>query len=63
MHTVVTPLFGKAKVKLTQTPRAVTPFGGLASFIAFLQQRGFAQQVQAHLPWQLTSEDSLPPVS
>ena len=60
MHTVVTPLFGKAKVKLTQTPRAVTPFGGLASFIAFLQQRGFAQQVQAHLPWQLTSPNAIP---
>jgi len=45
MHPVVTPLFGKAKVKLTQTPRAVTPFGGLASFIAFLEQRDFARQL------------------
>lgn len=60
MHTVVSPLFGKAKVKLTQTPRAVTPYGGLASFIAFLQQRGFAEQVQAHLPWQLTSPNAIP---
>lgn len=60
MHPVVSPLFGKAKVKLNQTPRAVTPFGGLASFIAFLQQRGFAEQVQAHLPWQLTSPNAIP---
>ena len=60
MHPVVTPLFGKAKVKLTQTPRAVTPFGGLASFIAFLEGRGFAQQVQTHLPWQLTSPNAIP---
>jgi len=37
MQPIVTPLTGKAKVKLTQTPRAVTPFGGLASFIAFLE--------------------------
>jgi hypothetical protein len=59
MHPVVTPLFGKAKVKLTQTPRAVTPFGGLASFIAFLEQRGFARQVQTHLPWQLTSPNAI----
>jgi hypothetical protein len=60
MHTVVSPLFGKAKIKLTQTPRAVTPFGGLASFIAFLQQRGFADQVQRHLPWQLSSPNAIP---
>jgi hypothetical protein len=49
MRSVVTPLFGKAKVKLTQTPRAVTPFGGRASFIAFWEGRGFARQVQTHL--------------
>lgn len=60
MHTVVSPLFGKSKLKLTQTSRAVTPFGGLASFIAFLQQRGFSQQVQTHLPWQLTSPNAIP---
>ena len=60
MLTVVSPLFGKAKVKLTQTPRAVTPFGGLTSFITFLQQRGFAEQVQGHLPWQLDSPNAIP---
>ena len=60
MHTVVSPLFGKAKVKLTHTPRAVTPFGGLASFLAFLHQRGFAAQVQTHLPWKLTSPNAIP---
>ena len=60
MHTVVSPLFGKAKVKLTQTPRAVTPFGGLASFLEFLQRRGFAQQVQTHLPWRLKSPNAIP---
>jgi hypothetical protein len=60
MHSVVSPLFGKAKIKLTHTPRAVTPFGGLASFITFLQERGFAEQVQRHLPWQLTSPNAIP---
>ena len=60
MPTVVSPLFGKAKVKLAHTPRAVTPFGGLASFLAFLHQRGFATQVQTHLPWQLTSPNAIP---
>jgi len=60
MQPVVSPLFGKAKVKLTQTPRAVTPFGGLVSFIAFLHQSGFAEQMQAYLPWQLTSPNATP---
>ena len=60
MHVFVTPLFGKTKIKLAQTPRAVTPFGGLASFIAFLDQIGYAQQLQAHLPWQLTSPNAIP---
>ena len=60
MHTIITPLFGNAKVKLSQTPRAVTPFGGLASFIAFLHQMGLANQVQALMPWQLTSPNAIP---
>jgi len=60
MHPFITPLFGKAKVKLTQTPRAVTPFGGLASFVSFLEQIGYAQQVRVHLPWQLTSPNAIP---
>lgn len=59
MHTIITPLFGNAKIKLSQTPRAVTPFGGLASFIAFLNQHGLAQLVQMHLPWQLTSPNAI----
>lgn len=60
MHSSVTPLFHKVKVRLCQTTRAVTPFGGLASFIAFLDQIGYAQQVQAHLPWQLSSPNAIP---
>jgi hypothetical protein len=60
MHAFVTPLFGQAKVKLAQTPRPVTPFGGLASFLAFVEQIGYAQQVQAHLPWQLSSPNAIP---
>jgi hypothetical protein len=60
MHTLLTPLFGSSKVKLTSTPRAVTPFGGLASFLAFLGQIGYPQKIQAHLPWQLTSPNAIP---
>lgn len=60
MPTFVTPFFGPAKLKLTQTPRSVTPFGGLASFIAFWQQRGWATQLQQPLPWTLTSPNAIP---
>ena len=60
MHPLVTPLFSKAKVKLSQTPRAVTPFGGLASFVGFLEQIGYAQTLQAHLPWRLCSPNAIP---
>src|SRR5882672_766023 len=60
MQTFLTPLFHPAKVKLRQTPRPVTPFGGLASFIAFLDQIGYVRQLQTHLPWQLTSPNAIP---
>lgn len=46
--------------ELTQTHRAVTPFGGRASFVACLEQRGFARQMQTHPPWQLASSNAIP---
>ena len=60
MPTFVATLFGKAKVKLTETPRAVTPFGGLVSFIEFLGQIGYAEQLEKHLPWTLASPNAIP---
>jgi len=60
MPTFVTTLFGKAKTKLTETPRAVTPFGGLVSFIEFLGQIGYAQQLERHMPWSLSSPNAIP---
>jgi len=60
MSAFVTTLFGKAKTKLSQTPRAVTPFGGLVSFIEFLGQIGYATEVQKHMPWQLSSPNAIP---
>jgi len=50
-RTEITPLFGSAKLVLDETPKAITPFGGLASFISFLGQIGFTGQVQQHLPF------------
>ena len=47
----ITPLFGAAKRVLAETPKAISPFGGRASFISFLGQIGFAAQVQKPLPF------------
>ena len=46
---------------LRQTPRAVTPFGGLSVFIEFLGRVGFAKQVSEHLPVHLKSPNAIPP--
>ena len=60
-RTEITSLFGEAKLVLDETPKAISPFGGLASFISFLGQIGFAQQVQAHLPFaEPTSNNAIP---
>jgi len=60
MHPFVASLFGKTKTKLTETPRAVTPFGGLVSFIVFRGRIGYARQVEEPLPWQLSSPNGIP---
>ena len=60
-RTEITSLFGDAKLLLDETPKAISPFGGLASFISFLGQIGFAQEVQRHLPFAApTSNNAIP---
>ena len=61
MQREITPLWGGKKVVLRQTPRAVTPFGGLSVFIEFLGQIGYGQQVSAHLPVHLQSPNAIDP--
>jgi len=57
----VTSLFGQTKLVLDETPKAITPFGGLASFITFLAQIGYVQTVQGHLPFaEPTSPNAIP---
>ncbi len=46
---------------LRQTPRAVTPFGGLSVFIEFLRRIGFGPQVSQHLPVHLKSPNAIDP--
>jgi len=50
-RTEITSLFGQSKLVLDETAKAISPFGGLASFIAFLGQIGLPEQVQRHLPF------------
>lgn len=45
MQRKVSVLWGEKKVVLRQTPRAVTPFGGLSVFIEFLKRIGFPERV------------------
>ena len=60
-RTEITSLFGEAKLVLDETPKAISPFGGLASFISFLGQIGFAQEVQRRLPFaEPTSNNAIP---
>ncbi len=61
MQREITALWGEKKVVLRQTPRAVTPFGGLSVFIAFLQKIGYWQQVSEHLPVRLKSPNAINP--
>ena len=61
MQREITALWGEKKVVLRQTPRAVTPFGGLSVFIEFLQKIGYGQQVKTHLPVHLRSPNAIDP--
>jgi hypothetical protein len=46
------PLFGGGKIKICDTIRAVTPFGGLSVFIEFLGRIGLVEQLTERLPYQ-----------
>jgi len=59
--TKITALFGGAKLVLDETPKAITPFGGLASFLAFLGRIGYVEQLEAALPFPApTSNNAIP---
>ena len=62
MHWKITSLWGGKKVELRETPRAVTPFGGLVVFFEFLRHMGYCEAVKQHLPFRLTSHNAIDPV-
>ncbi len=61
MHRKITSLWAGKKVVLRQTPRAVTPFGGLSVLIEFLTRIGFREQVRRDLPVHLASPNAIDP--
>ena len=61
MHTEITSLWGRKKVELRETARAVTPFGGLVVFFEFLRQIGYVEAVKGWLPFRLTSPNAIDP--
>ena len=46
----ITVLLSDERLILRETQRAVTPFGGIAVFIAFLDKIGFVGAVRQHMP-------------
>lgn len=62
MRGQISAIFGGKKVELRQTPKAVTPFGGLAVFVEFLGKIGFAEQVKRAMPFELKSPNAIAPV-
>jgi hypothetical protein len=61
MQTSFRPVFGSGQVQFRGTPKPVTPFGGLASFIEFLSKIGLAEAVQKAMPFTLRSPNAIPP--
>src|SRR5246127_948560 len=55
------PLFGGGKIKLCDTLRAVTPFGGLAVFIEFLGRIGLVVQLTERGPYRAESPNHYEP--
>ncbi|HZT70288.1 MAG TPA: hypothetical protein VFC10_11160 [Terriglobia bacterium] len=59
MQREISVLWGEKKVVLRETPRAVTPFGGLSVFIDFLRRIGFSEQVRQETPVHLQSPNAI----
>src|SRR6266403_6084057 len=55
------PLFGGGKIKLRDTLRAVTPFGGLSVFIEFLGRIGLVEELTERLPYRAKSPNRYEP--
>ena len=57
----VEALLSGERLILRQTQRAVTPFGGIAVFISFLNKIGFVEAVRQHMPIRWRSPNQIDP--
>src|SRR3954470_14577975 len=56
-------LLSDERLILRDTQRAVTPFGGIAVFISFLDKIGFVEAVRQHMPIRWRSPNQIDPTS
>src|SRR5437588_1077014 len=54
-------LLSEERLILRETQRAVTPFGGIAVFISFLEKIGFVKTIRQHMPIVLRSPNHIDP--
>jgi hypothetical protein len=59
----ITTLLADERLILRETQRAVTPFGGIAVFVSFLDKIGFAEAVRKHMPIRWKSPNHIDPTS
>jgi hypothetical protein len=58
----ITSVLAEKKVIVRDTPRPVTPFGGLAVFVEFLNRIGLRQDLEESMPVEYNSPNAIPPV-
>src|SRR5713226_6542716 len=54
-------LLSEERLILRETQRAVTPFGGIAVFISFLEKIGYVKTLRQHMPIVLRSPNHIDP--
>src|ERR1700684_1454037 len=59
----INALLSNERLILRETQRAVTPFGGIAVFISFLDKIGFVEAVRQHMPIHWRSPNHIDPTS
>ena len=53
-------LFGGGELKMSSTPKAVTPFAGMVSFFAWLRAIGYGERITAAMPFSYQSPNAIP---
>src|SRR3954463_761093 len=59
----INALLSDERLILRETQRAVTPFGGIAVFLSFLDKIGFVEAVRQHMPIRWRSPNQIDPTS